>query len=325
LTVAFDLLRAVEHIPADELSNAEFRVLIFLLMSANNRTYKCFPSMNRIAQNTGMARRTVQRHISKMTEMGLFEREEQRRQDGSRMVNCYRFRIEGVMQIGNGREVKIEAETAENCDTDQGAENGTLDGSKVSGLTRAPSRDWRSISQESPSQESIPPSSYEEGPPVGDSDLFGEQIEPPKPPEESLVSFVEREWADIRNSWPYIAEIRKIDLALAKSLLARGAEQARDGETPIMVWGAVFDQIRNSHFLTGRTPPGPGRTDPFKLSIGWLSQKSKFREVINGKYADSERTASSYDANGRRLTETDQAQRATMQRIRQARGGGQQG
>jgi hypothetical protein len=140
-----------------------------------------------------------------------------------------------------------------------------------------------------------------------------------KSPGASLTEFVEIEWHKLKEDFAGIADIRKIDEALGKQITLRARQHAQQGEEPVDVWTTVFREIRGSEFLTGRVPPGPGRDAPFKLSLGWLCQTQKFREVINGKYASDRGNKRTFTDDGRRLGPTDQAVAGTIERMRAAR------
>lgn len=316
--MAFDLLRSAKHIRG--LSNAEFRVLFYLLESAHHETHLCFPSMKRIADIVEMSERTVQRHISALAERGLFVREEQRRTDGSRMVNCYRFVASGTMKIGKESVVILEPER-ETEGEQQPAIIGGLDNPPI--LTPPPVRndttprqDCRDIDQESePGIRTSPLSPDGESPPSGE-DLFGGDL--PIAPAFSLSAFVWQEWEQLEINHPNVAMPRLIDEGLAKMIEQRARTHAKLGETPVEVWTAVFEQIRASLFLCGRTAPGPGRDKSFTLSLGWLCRPANFREVINGKYT-SKSTDAAYGADGQRLGPTGQAVGGALARLRAAK------
>ena len=51
------------------------KLILFALASRANNEGRCWPSMRRLCQDTGLARRTVQLHIGRLTEQGAVVRE----------------------------------------------------------------------------------------------------------------------------------------------------------------------------------------------------------------------------------------------------------
>lgn len=66
-------------------------VLVSLADRHNKDTGRCDPSIARIAAETEFSERAVRKALSDLEEMGLIEREERRRADGSRRTYSYRF------------------------------------------------------------------------------------------------------------------------------------------------------------------------------------------------------------------------------------------
>ena len=158
-------------------------------------------------------------------------------------------------------------------------------------------------------------------------------IEPPidstgdlKSPTAELVEFVERKWAELSTAHPGIRAVRKIDDGLRHAIELRGKQHARPGETTIDVWTEALDNIGASRFLQGRAPPGPGRDEPFKLSLAWATKASSFREIISGKYNSDRSSDDGYDPHtGRRLGPTAQAALGSIARFRASREQGRRG
>ncbi len=316
--MAFDLLKSAKHIRG--LTNAEFRVLFYLLESANHETHLCHPSLKKIAEVTEMSERTVQRHISALAERGLFVREEQRRNDGSRMVNCYRFVATGTIKIGKESVIILEPERETESEQQPANSDGLANPPFLTpppvNTDTTPRQDCRDIDQESePGIGTSPFSPDGETTPSGD-DLFGGNL--PVVPEASLTDFVWQQWEQLKIEHPNVAMPRLIDDGMAKMIEQRAKTFAKPGDSPVDVWTAVFAEIRNSQFLCGRTAPGPGRDKSFTLSLGWLCRPGNFREVINGKYT-SKSGDSAYGADGKRLGPTGQAVASTLSRLRAAK------
>jgi predicted transcriptional regulator len=312
--MSYDLLRSAKHIRG--LSNAEFRVLFYLLEAARSDTNTCFPSIKKIATFTDMAERTVQRHITALADRGLFERIEQRRNDGSRMVNCYRFVVAGTIRIGRESVIQIEPEDHE-ADVEQPANNGGLTNPPV--LTpppvntdTTPRQDWRDIDKESEPGISPQESSTLE-PPV-EKDLLGEPVLTAEQEEAArqgrLIQFVDTAWADARRRYPMMVA-STVTPRRQKLVIKRG---------DIGAWAKAFAAIEASPFLQGNSPAGKDRSQPFVVSMDWLLKAANFDKVVEGTYSDKRALSSGYDANsGRKLTAVEQASRHVIAGIRESR------
>ncbi len=72
------------------ISNAQFRVLVGLLLHANRDGY-CNPSVRVMAGELGRTRPTIRHHLKALVELGIITRDPQPRKDGSRGANRYRI------------------------------------------------------------------------------------------------------------------------------------------------------------------------------------------------------------------------------------------
>lgn len=66
-------------------------VLIALANAANHHTGLCCPSLKRLAKETDSSVKTVQRCLDDLEAMGLIQRQERQRDNGSQTSNAYRF------------------------------------------------------------------------------------------------------------------------------------------------------------------------------------------------------------------------------------------
>jgi predicted transcriptional regulator len=320
--MAFDLLKVAKYVKG--LSNAEFRVLFFLLADANNETFECYPSMKQIAQFTEMEERTVQRHISALSTMGLFERIEQRRNDGSRQVNCYRFIVEGSVRVGNQDLVVLGGRVPH-----QPVKNGGLADSNPPFQTggpvqndTTPRQDCRDISQESSRDSSqYPPLPKGEDTPKPENDLFGGSNLPAvAEPEFDLVDHVRQAWNRLAERHPGIASIDTINDSRRKKILARGKEASNADRVAATAWQQVLVNIEASTFLCGEDPPTRNYPEPFRLTLDYVLRPSEFMKIIEGGYR-ANRTTLTHDESGRRFGPAEQTARSAFVRVSRDRGG----
>lgn len=79
---------------------------------------------------------------------------------------------------------------------------------------------------------------------------------------------------------PELPRIRKLTKGRADQIRARWREDLTDLDD----WRAYFSQhVKPSEFLTGRSPPTPGRKI-FRADLAWLTKAENFAKVIEGKY-----------------------------------------
>ena len=291
--MSFDLLRSAKHIRG--LSHAEFRVLFYLLEAANNKDRKCFPSIRKIAKFTDMAERTVQRHISALADRGLFKRIEQRRDDGSRMVNCYQFIIQGSVRIGRESVVVIGPDEDDGEDL-QPAKTGRLDNPPFLapppvGNDTTPRQSRQGLYKDLESEPGIRTDSNDYADHDTETDLFGQPI---KTPEQmaaerraEAIRVIEEGWAQAMESAKGIAALRggKLDDTRAEAAIQRAQKFMVEGETEADVWRAVFEKIQSSFWLCGGTRPRDDRP-PFRLQMTWLLENRNFTKVLEGKFDD---------------------------------------
>ncbi len=272
----------------------------------------CWPAVETIAIKCSCTTRTVQNAVKALCAKGFL-----RKLERTNNSSYYLFNLE-VMPVMEQPKRKKEKHpladkiTGESHDIDlfSTGESHDMTGEShdVDGCRRF-TRDVRETLEETTSRLS--------------GDLASPAVSESMSPDAKTISYVEHCWEHLKNDHPMVAMPRKIDEGLAKMIVQRAAAHAKDGETGVDVWHAVFVEIRASQFLCGRTAPGPGRDKSFTLSLGWLCRPGNFREVINGKYT-SKSVDSAYGADGKRLGPTGQAVAGTLARLRaaQERGGG---
>ena len=85
-------------------------------------------------------------------------------------------------------------------------------------------------------------------------------------------------WGDIM---PEMIQPRSWDGARAKDLSARWKSKDIKADS-LAYWKELFEYIRESDFLMGRTS-GAGR-EPMRLSLDWVVKASNYNKIIEGKY-----------------------------------------
>lgn len=80
---------------------------------------------------------------------------------------------------------------------------------------------------------------------------------------------------------PMCPQVRKLTEARRKQIRARW----RDGDLPDLdTWRAYFRYVAKSKFLTGLSPPGPGRSKPFVANLKWLTNEENYAKVFEQFY-----------------------------------------
>lgn len=74
-------------------------VLVALCNRANEDTGECWPGLSTVAKNCGMGRRTVERHIQALAELGLIAITARATDSGGQTSNLYRIISDGVAKL----------------------------------------------------------------------------------------------------------------------------------------------------------------------------------------------------------------------------------
>ncbi|MBQ7794845.1 MAG: helix-turn-helix domain-containing protein [Clostridia bacterium] len=72
------------------ISEAEFRILCYLLMRAGNQDI-CYPSLNTISKDIDISLSTVKRAIPELVDKGYLKKINRKRKNGSSTSNLYKF------------------------------------------------------------------------------------------------------------------------------------------------------------------------------------------------------------------------------------------
>lgn len=249
-----------------------------------------------------MSDRTVQRHISALADRGLFERIEQRRKDGSRAVNLYRFVVSGTLKVGTQETIEIKAEEQ----IQQPAIFGGLDTQQPANFDGGHPSEMTGHISGITSQESSPSLPTEE---PSQKDLLGDII-PEDPRSVDLVDYVQAQWAKLAEEFPRIQNPRVLNDARQKKIRARAhdiTKHAKGTLTAHDVWDQVFAAIRISPFLRGDADPGKNYRDPFSLSIDYITRPTVFMNTLERAAIDAERNRHTHTADGRRYGPAEQA------------------
>ena len=80
---------------------------------------------------------------------------------------------------------------------------------------------------------------------------------------------------------------RQVNTELWKGIRAKHL-QARWRELPkrqnLKWWDRFFAYCAESDFLTGKAPPGNGRSEPFEVSLGWIVNPENLAKITEGAY-----------------------------------------
>lgn len=283
------------------------------LADAANDEGVAYPAVATIALKCSCSERSVQKSVKALCAKGLLRKRD--RQDRS---SFYIFVLDNLPLIERERRRK---ERGPHSDMTGAPDSPDLFGTGESrSLTGAP----RSLTGERGAPRTINEPSIEPSieilgdlrspaPPIDDGDSRIEEAESiDDGSQPALAEHIETRWRDLKLKHPGIAAVRKIDDGLKHQIELRAKQHAQTGQTAIDVWNEALDAVGRSDFLTGRAPPGKGRDAPFRLSLGWLSKATNFREVIGGKYEHNRNPGLCDPDTGRRLGPTEQALRASV-------------
>ena len=101
----------------------------------------------------------------------------------------------------------------------------------------------------------------------------------PRPSAEDLVPY--QKVVDLyHQKLPMLPKVYALTEARKAAIRARW----RDGSCPdLEAWGAFFDVVAKSNFLTGQARPN-GDRKPFRADLEWLTRESNFVKVLEGRY-----------------------------------------
>lgn len=302
-------------------------MLIILAQMVNNMRadYDVWPSHKLLGELCEMSVSSVRRRLEELEDEGFITRSQRFREDGGVTTSIYVLNVKGSVDLPKQRHsldfAKEDRARAEPALPLRQIEHPPLqiDGGGMSTVEQGPLFTAEGCIEPKNfelKKKEEPPFSNEKGPPASESNLFGNADfeQPSEPP--SLADHIEMRWRALKAKHPGIAAVRKIDDGLRHTIEIRAKQHAQTGQTAIDVWNEVLDAVDRSEFLTGRVPPGQGRDSPFKLTLAWLSNATKFRDVIGGKYDSCRDPARYHPDTGRRLGPTEQALASAISGLR---------
>jgi len=91
---------------------------------------------------------------------------------------------------------------------------------------------------------------------------------------------------EIVNNWNDFAEINRLPKVVKVTNTLRGQIRQRWTDIPSMAqWDNFFHAISSSTFLSGKAPPGNGRTQPFRSTLLWITKETNFAKIAAGEYS----------------------------------------
>ena len=104
----------------------------------------------------------------------------------------------------------------------------------------------------------------------------------PDCPYEAIVDLYHKHCPEL----PYVQSITEKRKSNIKARWALVAKENKTRETKELLdfFDTFFKSVSESDFLSGRLPPSPGRTTPFKANLDWLMNPQNFVKCIEGYY-----------------------------------------
>lgn len=292
------------------ISPTAFRLLIQLCSHVNSTRddFEVWPAHATVAEECEISVSGVRRHLAELIEAGLVEARPSERPDGGRSTNRYLLMVRSAHIVGKRGMVKVNTPPVQSEQAPSvTAEQGPLFTAEqcIEPLKEEPLKEGNN-----------PPLPSGETPPQ--PDLLGGLpaiVEPKKP---DLVEIVFNRWREMAARIPGIASIDVLSDSRRKKIAARGNDAKTKDRTPEDAWRQVFEAIEASSYLCGEDPPGRNYTEPFRLTIEFVTRPSEFLKILDGGYR-ANRSAETHDTvTGRRFGPAEQGGRAAIARIRAA-------
>lgn len=310
----------VKAIETKNSSSSVKNMLMIVSDLANHVTGEVYASNEYYQRASGLAKKTVIGCFDDLVGMGVLEETPERR-GKTGQIPVYLFHMpEGLPQIPRYSTRKTGAKTHPLQKGDRkGVQIGSERGADLPG--KEGQIDYTEPRRGNQEEEQTPPTPDGVGAPTGG--LFGDDL-PEVPKETPIDEFVLDGWIALKAQHPGIADITALSPARVKAISARASDAVKARKrmhaaaTPESIWREIFDQIGRSRFLTGRAPPGPGRTSAFKLTIDYVLRQKEFFRILDGGYDDGNRHGPgiSYDdRSGRQYGPAEQAGRRALERL----------
>lgn len=231
-----------------KLPTREKFVLIMLANYASNDLWDCHPSVNTLADDTGMSRDTVMRAI-KTLELDGFVRVIRRTVEGINLPNVYRLirsasaprPLQGVVAVCDQGSSTQRGGVVAVCDSNQSLE--PINEPEEEQAAPVPATPAAKVQANCPAQ--------------AITDLFNELLTPALP---AVVILNNERKAKIKARWHDSPVHQCLDF-----------------------WRDYFGMVAASDFLMGRAP-GKNGGKPFRASFDWLICPSNFVKVVEGNY-----------------------------------------
>lgn len=231
-----------------KLPTREKFVLIMLANYASNDSWDCHPSVNTLADDTGMSRDTVMRAIKTLESAGRV-RVIRRTVEGINLPNVYRLirsadtpsDVQGVVAVcGQGSSTQRGGVVAV-CDSNQSFE--PINEPVTEQAAPVPAKPAAKESTSCPAQ--------------AITDLFNQILTPTLP---AVVILNSDRKAKLKSRWTESPVHQSLDF-----------------------WRDYFETVSSSDFLMGRAP-GKNGGKPFRATFDWLICPSNFVKVVEGNY-----------------------------------------
>ena len=89
----------------------------------------------------------------------------------------------------------------------------------------------------------------------------------------------------IINKWNAFANEQGLPLVVKPTTTIKGQIRQRWKDIPSLdQWDNFFHAIKINDFLAGRSPPGMGRSKPFRSTLLWITKETNFAKIAAGEY-----------------------------------------
>lgn len=89
----------------------------------------------------------------------------------------------------------------------------------------------------------------------------------------------------IVEKWNVFAEANNLPQVAKLTTTIKGQIRQRWNDIPSLEkWDNFFSHISANDFLAGRTPPGMGRSKPFRSTLLWITKETNFNKIASGEY-----------------------------------------
>ena len=237
-----------------ELTPTEKLVLLALANRHNKDTGKCYPSMTRMAADTGMCRRSVMRAIGKLEKSGLITTQ---RYGGS--SNYYYLNI-GKITFESTSDTESPVTQSHQCHTV---------------TSDRESRVLVTESHHTGDRESPKPKSNLKDKPKSSTYVGHEVTNPPAAPKVPYQKIVDL----YHEHLPELPQVKKLTEPRKRQIKKLWANDLPDLDN----WQNFFDYVSQSDFLTGKAP-GRNGGKPFTANLEWITKQANYVKILEENY-----------------------------------------